>query len=77
MNTSHFKGKGPLAHVIEAQKEGLVDQSEIHGAEPSGARSGFADSLRETALVLGFLWELLLFLKVDPSLFALILLHQL
>ena len=74
MDTPHFKGKGPLAHVIEAQKEGLVDQSEIHGAEPSGARSGFADSLRETALFLGFLWEMLLFLKVEPNKFALILL---
>jgi len=70
MDTPHFKGKNPLSHVIEAQKEGLVDQSEIHGAEPSGASSGFADALRETALALGFAWELLLFLKVDPSTFA-------
>lgn len=72
--TPHFKGQGPLAHVIEAQKKGLVDQSEIHGTEPSGARSGFTDSLRETALFLGFFWELLLFLRIEPQLFTIILL---
>lgn len=73
MNTTHFKGKGPLAHVIEAQKEGLLDKSEIHGAEPSGAKSSFADSLRETALFLGFIWEILLFFNVQHSQYFLLL----
>jgi hypothetical protein len=73
-NASHFKGKGALEHVVQAQKDGLIGKSEIHGAEPSGAISGFADALRETALLLGFLWELLLFLGVELGVYPVVML---
>ena len=40
-NHDHFKGKDALAHVIEAHREGVLDQVELHGLEISGKRSAF------------------------------------
>lgn len=48
----HFKGKDAISHVIDAQKEGIISSSEVHGQEPSGFRVAFIDALRDTALFL-------------------------
>lgn len=55
----HFKGKDPLEHVVEAQAEGIVASTEIHGTEIPGHISAFADAARETALILLLFWVIL------------------
>lgn len=65
MNT-HFAGKNPLQHVIDARRKGKLAASEIHGTELPGHYSAAADSAKETALLLILLWTLLAELKV-PS----------
>lgn len=57
-NPSHFQGKKPLEHVIEARKKGQIATAEIHGAELPGHFNAAADSAKETALVLLLLWTL-------------------
>lgn len=56
---SHFKGKDALGHVIEAQAQGIVSASEVHGTEIPGHLSAAADAARETAVALPMLWVLL------------------
>ncbi len=56
---NHFKGKDAIDHVIEAQAQGIISSTEIHGAEPSGITSAAADALRDCAVVLLLTWELL------------------
>lgn len=52
----HFKGKEAVAHVAEAQAQGIVSAAEIHGIEIPGYISSGADSARESALVLILIW---------------------
>jgi hypothetical protein len=55
---THFKGKNPLEHVIEARKKGYIATSEAHGIELPGYYNAAADSAKETALLLLLLWTL-------------------
>lgn len=64
---THFKGKDALHHVIEAQVEGIVSASEIHGTEISGHLSAAGDAARETAILLPIIWLLLTSLKDSSS----------
>jgi hypothetical protein len=59
MDSSHFKGKDPLQHVIDARRKGKMASSEIHGEELPGHHAAAADSAKETALLLLVLWTLL------------------
>ncbi|MDE3045707.1 MAG: VIT1/CCC1 transporter family protein [Verrucomicrobiota bacterium] len=61
---SHFKGKPPLTHVIEARRKGKLAASEIHGTELPGHYSAAADSAKETAVLLVVLSILLTEWKV-------------
>lgn len=56
---THFHGKQPLEHVIAARMKGEIAQDEIHGAEMPGHLSAFADSAKETSLILVLFWSLL------------------
>jgi hypothetical protein len=58
---SHFKGKNALAHVVEAQKEGIIASTEVHGQEASGQVVAFIDSLRDTVIFLLLIYLPLLF----------------
>jgi vacuolar iron transporter family protein len=62
----HFKGKDALHHVIEAQANGIVSASEVHGTEIPGHLSAACDAARETALLLPLLWLLFSHLHVPP-----------
>lgn len=64
---SHFKGKDAIEHVIEAQAKGIVSSTEIHGAEPSGKTSAAADALRDCAIVLLLVWELMNHTTLEPT----------
>jgi hypothetical protein len=61
---SHFQGKKPLQHVIDARIRGFVASSEIHGTELPGHISATADAAKETAFILLLLNELNLFTVV-------------
>jgi vacuolar iron transporter family protein len=60
-NPDHFKGKDALHHVVEAQAEGIVSTSEIHGTEMPGHLSAACDAARETAIILPIILLLLTF----------------
>lgn len=60
----HFKGKDALQHVVEAQAQGLVSISEVHGMEIPGHLSAAGDAARETAILLPIIW--LLFHHFSP-----------
>lgn len=47
---AHFKGKDALSHVAEAQAQGLLASTEIHGTEVPGHLASFADAARESAM---------------------------
>lgn len=49
---THFKGKDAIAHVAEAQAQGMMAAAELHGAETSGKASACADALRDCSLYL-------------------------
>lgn len=55
----HFGGKDAVGHVAEAQARGLAAKTESHAHETPGHLSAFADSLRETALLLALFWGIL------------------
>jgi hypothetical protein len=55
----HFQGKTVPEHLKEARIKGAKAVAEIHGTEISGKASAFADSLKDTSLVLALLWFLL------------------
>jgi vacuolar iron transporter family protein len=61
---SHFKGKDAIAHVVEAQAQGIISSSEVHGTEVPGHISALADAARESAVVLLLLWTVLIALNV-------------
>lgn len=65
--SSHFKGKDALGHVVEAQAQGIAAGSEIHGTEIPGHISAGADSARETAIVLLLLSAVLVHLAVPVT----------
>lgn len=52
----HFKGKDAIEHVAEAQAEGRIAASEIHGMEVPGHISAGADSARDMSAALLLLW---------------------
>lgn len=56
---SHFKGKEAIEHVAEAQAQGIISSSEIHGTEIPGHISAATDAARETAVALALVWILL------------------
>lgn len=64
---AHFKGKDAITHVIEAQAQGIVASSEIHGTEIPGHISAGADAARETAIALLLLWILLSHFGISPA----------
>ena len=64
--SSHFNGKDALHHVIEAQAEGIVSTSEVHGTEIPGHLSAAGDAARETAILLPIIWLLLAHLHEPP-----------
>jgi len=64
---AHFKGKDALSHVAEAQADGLYSAAEIHGTEAPGHITAGADSARETAIALLFLWFILHQLNIPPQ----------
>ncbi|MBA3815414.1 MAG: VIT1/CCC1 transporter family protein [Parachlamydiaceae bacterium] len=55
-NHDHFNGKNAIDHVIEAQAEGIIAASEVHGLEPPGHFSAACDAARETAILLILIW---------------------
>lgn len=55
-NHSHFNGKDAIDHVIEAQAQGIISASEVHGLEPPGHFSAACDAARETAILLALIW---------------------
>ena len=62
----HFDGKEAIDHVIEAQAQGIISSSEIHGTELPGNYSAGFDAAREVALVLPLIGLLMIKLSV-PS----------
>jgi vacuolar iron transporter family protein len=62
MNTQppvHFKGKEAITHVAEAQAQGIISSSEIHGTELPGHISAATDAAREVAFILAVSWLIL------------------
>ena len=49
---THFEGKAPIEHVIEARRRGKMSSSEIHGEELPGHYNAAADSAKETAFLI-------------------------
>lgn len=49
---THFNGKNAIQHVAEKQAEGVISSAEIHGTEVPGHIGAFADSLRDTVVLL-------------------------
>lgn len=62
---AHFKDKGAIEHVAEAQARGMISSTEIHGTEIPGHISAGADSARETGVILLLLWLLLSSLNIS------------
>jgi vacuolar iron transporter family protein len=56
---AHFKGREAVEHVVQAQAEGIIASTEIHGTEIPGPISAATDAARETAVALLLLWTLL------------------
>lgn len=61
----HFKGKDALGHVIEAQANGVISASEVHGTEIPGHLSAGCDAARETAVFIVSI-ALILYLLSTP-----------
>jgi len=76
MNTpspTHFNGKEAVDHVAEAQAQGIIATSEIHGSEIPGHISAATDAARETAIALLLLWTVLTPLNIPlPQLLTLL-----
>lgn len=49
---SHFNGKEAIQHVAEKQAEGVISSAEVHGIEVPGHIGAFAESVRDTVIVL-------------------------
>ncbi|MCB1114766.1 MAG: VIT1/CCC1 transporter family protein [Chlamydiia bacterium] len=59
MESDHFKGKEPLAHVAEKQAFGLISSKEAHGLEIPGHIHAGCDAARDTAVTLLLVFTLL------------------
>ena len=55
--SEHFQGKTVPQHLKEARKKGMQAAAEIHGTEISGQTAAFADSLRDSALLMVLIVE--------------------
>ncbi len=53
-DNDHFKGKGPMQHIVEVQANGMTMSAEVHGAETPGALFACLDSFRESMLWIAF-----------------------
>ncbi len=49
---THFEGKTPLVHVIEARSKGKMTSNEVHGEELPGHYNAATDSAKETAFLI-------------------------
>lgn len=58
-NYKHFEGKETAEHLRAAREKGAKATAEVHGTEMPGYLSAFADSLRETSILLIGMWILL------------------
>ena len=58
-NHKHFEGKEAAEHLRAARAKGAKATAEVHGTEMPGYLSAFADSLRETSVLLIGMWILL------------------
>src|SRR5271163_2105689 len=56
--TTHFAGKKPLEHLLDARRKGAIATSEIHGEELPGHFNAAADTAKETAFLLVVFWTL-------------------
>lgn len=61
---NHFHGKDAIEHVVEAQAQGIISASEVHGLEPPGHFSAACDAARETAILLTLIWIVFINLKI-------------
>ncbi|MGK5594209.1 MAG: VIT1/CCC1 transporter family protein [Parachlamydiaceae bacterium] len=48
---SHFNGQNAIAHVVNAQAEGLISAAEVHGTEIPGPITAGADAARDTSFL--------------------------
>ena len=64
----HFEGHDVLTHLKKARQKGAVASGEIHGTEASGAVAAWADSTKESAVVLSALTLILTALGIAPPL---------
>ncbi len=64
---AHFKGKDAIAHVAEAQAEGILSSAEIHGTETPGRISAAADAARDVAVFLTIIWGALNVTGIDKN----------
>jgi hypothetical protein len=55
--SEHFQGKTVPEHLKEARKKGMQATAEIHGTEISGQKAAFADSLRDSSLLMVLIVE--------------------
>lgn len=67
-SSEHFKGKSVVDHLKEARQRGAMASAEIHGTEMPGHLAAFADSSKETALVLMISW--VIFFHFFPPFFS-------
>lgn len=58
MPPEHFQGMSVAQHLKEARKKGAYASREMHGSELPGHLSAGADSAKEMAIALIFLWAL-------------------
>jgi len=69
----HFKGKGAIEHVAEAQAKGILSSAEMHGTEIPGHIFSGADAARETAVILLMIWLILSRMALpSPSIFRIL-----
>ncbi len=64
----HFEGHDVLTHLKKARQKGAVASGEIHGTEASGAFAAWADSTKESGVILSALALLLTALGIAPTL---------
>ena len=61
----HFKGKDAIHHIAEVQAEGVLESSEIHGAETPGVLFSLTDAARETAVVFSVILLILSYFELS------------
>lgn len=72
-NYKHFEGKKVAEHLRAAREKGAKATAEVHGTEMPGYLSAFADSFKETSILLIGMWILLsqFDIPVDKTLWVL------